>query len=100
MSWFRDHYLSEAAQINDWRASPLMAGDLGKRFLTKMHGIKNQDVLALFQENFDQGRADVTAPADNQNAVLIDLLIRLQLAGPISRTQDQRGNARTAKQYG
>ena len=30
MRWFRDLYLSDETQINDWRASPLVAGNLDK----------------------------------------------------------------------
>ncbi|GAB4358830.1 MAG: alpha/beta hydrolase [Immundisolibacter sp.] len=29
MAWFREHYLTDAATAQDWRASPLLAPDLG-----------------------------------------------------------------------
>ena len=30
MVWFRDHYLTNSDQVMDWRASPLLAGNLAK----------------------------------------------------------------------
>jgi acetyl esterase len=30
MHWFRDHYLNDRSEIEDWRASPILARNLGK----------------------------------------------------------------------
>lgn len=53
MAWFRDHYVREAADIGDWRVSPLNAESLAGA-APAFIAIAGHDILAGESEAFAQ----------------------------------------------
>jgi acetyl esterase len=61
MEWFRDHYLTDAAQVDDWRVSPLLAANeqlatLGETFvLVASHDPLRDEGIAFAERIVDAG---------------------------------------------